>query len=269
MNVLCPRLRNRLTPCRPETSRRLSICGGYSLPSVCHLFGFDGIEVNYAEHIFKSFNNDFPAIIFKSEKDNPIEICWKELKNQTAKLANYLKSLGIESGDCIVGYLPTIPEASISFLAANSIGAVWSSSSPDFGLQSVIDRFKQIELIGDYVTKKMRELDKHNAEHDIKASPVNRRCITNIGTFRAYLEAYLDQHGPSAQAYFLLGIIRDAVDDAIQAEKLFRKTLYLNPNHEEALFLLSLLAEQTGDVTEAKNLKQRIARLKDNTVPHS
>jgi chemotaxis protein methyltransferase WspC len=82
-------------------------------------------------------------------------------------------------------------------------------------------------------------------------------------------EAYLDQHGPSAQAYFLLGIIRDAVDDAIQAEKLFRKTLYLDPNHEEALFLLSLLAEQTGDVTEAKNLKQRIARLKDNTVPHS
>ena len=82
-------------------------------------------------------------------------------------------------------------------------------------------------------------------------------------------EAYLDQHGPSAQAYFLLGIIRDAVDDAIQAKKLFRKTLYLDPNHEEALFLLSLLAEQTGDVTEAKNLKQRIARLKDNTVPHS
>jgi chemotaxis protein methyltransferase WspC len=82
-------------------------------------------------------------------------------------------------------------------------------------------------------------------------------------------EAYLDQHGPSAQAYFLLGIIRDAVDDAIQAEKLFRKTLYLDPIHEEALFLLSLLAEQTGDVTEAKNLKQRIARLKDNTVPHS
>ena len=78
-------------------------------------------------------------------------------------------------------------------------------------------------------------------------------------------EAYLDQHGPSAKAYFLLGIIHDTADDIIQAEKLFRKTLYLDPYHEEALFFLSLFAEQRGDAREAKNLKQRIARLKDNS----
>jgi chemotaxis protein methyltransferase WspC len=82
-------------------------------------------------------------------------------------------------------------------------------------------------------------------------------------------KTYLDQHGPSAQAYFLLGIIHDASDDTIQAEKLFRKALYLNPNHEESLIFLSFFAEQTGDITEAKNLKQRIARLKDTTAPHS
>jgi len=82
-------------------------------------------------------------------------------------------------------------------------------------------------------------------------------------------EAFLDQHGPSATAYFLLGIIHDATDDIIQAEKLFRKALYLDPYHEEALFFLSLFAEQTGDVREAENLKQRIARLKDNTSQHS
>lgn len=79
-------------------------------------------------------------------------------------------------------------------------------------------------------------------------------------------EKYLDQCGPSAQAFFLLGIIRDAVDDIGQAEKLFRKALYLDPNHEETLFFLSLLAEKTGDLTEAEKLKQRIRRLKNNTT---
>ena len=79
-------------------------------------------------------------------------------------------------------------------------------------------------------------------------------------------EKYLDQCGPSAQAFFLLGIIRDAVNDIGQAEKLFRKALYLDPNHEETLFFLSLLAEKTGDLTEAEKLKQRIRRLKNNTT---
>ena len=60
--------------------------------------------------------------------------------------------------------------------------------------------------------------------------------------------------------------IYDATGDVMQAEKLFRKTLYLDPCHEEALFFLSLFAEQKGKVNEAKNLKQRIARLKNNTT---
>lgn len=82
----------------------------------------------------------------------------------------------------------------------------------------------------------------------------------------AICEEYLDQCGPSAQAFFLLGIIRDAADDIGQAEKLFRKALYLEPNHEEALIFLSLLAEKTGDTVEAKALKQRIDRLHGKTV---
>ncbi len=79
-------------------------------------------------------------------------------------------------------------------------------------------------------------------------------------------EEYLDQCGPSAQAFFLLGIIRNAVDDIGQAKKLFCKALYLDPNHEETLFFLSILAEKTGDLTEAEKLKQRIRRLKNNTA---
>ena len=82
-------------------------------------------------------------------------------------------------------------------------------------------------------------------------------------------EEYLDQCGPSAHAFFLLGIIRDATNDLDQAEKLFRKALYLDPNHEESLFFLSLLVEKIGDVIEAKNLKLRIARLKSTTASQS
>ena len=79
-------------------------------------------------------------------------------------------------------------------------------------------------------------------------------------------EEYIDRCGPSPQAFFLLGIIRDAADDIGQAEKLFRKAIYMDPNHEEALTFLALLAERTGDIAEAKNLKQRITRLKSNTA---
>jgi chemotaxis protein methyltransferase WspC len=76
-------------------------------------------------------------------------------------------------------------------------------------------------------------------------------------------EEYLDQYGPSAQAFFLLGIIYDAAEDTDRAEKLFRKAIYLNPKHEEALVFLSLLAEKQGDANEAKALQQRINRLKE------
>ena len=82
-------------------------------------------------------------------------------------------------------------------------------------------------------------------------------------------QAYINQYGPSAQAFFLLGVIRDAADDLSQAEKLYRKALYLDPNHKETLIFLSLLTEKTGDMTEAKNLKQRIARLQKNTASNS
>jgi len=85
----------------------------------------------------------------------------------------------------------------------------------------------------------------------------------------AICEEYLDQCGPSAQAFFLLGIIRDTANDAEQAEKLFRKALYLDPNIEEALVFLSLLAEKTGDAKKAEVLKRRIERLQGKpATPH-
>src|ERR687893_1594092 len=106
---------------------------------------FAGAELNYAEHVFRNARADEPAILHQSELRPLGRMSWRELEKKTTALAAGLKSMGVERGDRVVAYLPNIPEAIIALLAVSSIGAVWSSCSPDFGAGSVIDRFKQIE----------------------------------------------------------------------------------------------------------------------------
>ncbi|MCB0564287.1 MAG: acetoacetate--CoA ligase [Phaeodactylibacter sp.] len=106
---------------------------------------FEGSTLNYAEHIFRERNDEHPAIVFQSERHELMEISWRELEAAVACMAAYLRSIGVEKGDRVVAFLPNIPEASVAFLATCSIGAIWSSCSPDFGVHSVIDRFQQIE----------------------------------------------------------------------------------------------------------------------------
>ena len=106
---------------------------------------FEGTKLNYAEHIFRKASPNSAAIIFKSESSSIQSIGWDELKQQVSSLQKHLKEKGIKAGDRIVAYLPGAPEATVAFLAANSLGAIWSSCSPDFGTNSVIDRFAQIE----------------------------------------------------------------------------------------------------------------------------
>lgn len=106
---------------------------------------FEGTKVNYAEHIFRNSTKQHPAILFKNERDNLSEISWAELEQKVAAFQQFLKNKGIKEGDRVVAYLPNIPEATVAFLAVNSIGAIWSSTSPDFGISSVVDRFSQIE----------------------------------------------------------------------------------------------------------------------------
>lgn len=110
-----------------------------------HTKWFSGTRLNYAEHIFQKRNHLHPAIIFRSENSGIEEITWQALESQVASLQKFLIDNDITSGDRIVGYLPCVPEATISFLAANALGAIWSSCSPDFGTNAVIDRFAQIE----------------------------------------------------------------------------------------------------------------------------
>src|ERR671911_1444776 len=108
---------------------------------------FPGAELNYAEHVLghATDRRDEPAILHRSEVRSLGEVSWGELQEKTAALAAGLRELGVERGDRVSAYLPNVPEAVIALLACASIGAVWSSCSPDFGAGSVIDRMEQIE----------------------------------------------------------------------------------------------------------------------------
>ncbi|PAQ14946.1 acetoacetate--CoA ligase [Bacillaceae bacterium SAOS 7] len=108
---------------------------------------FEGATLNYAENVFSNDQEDKTAIYFRSEHIPPVQISWKELRNKVAAVAHSLKKMGVKRGDRIVSYMPNIPETVIAFLATASIGAIWSSCSPDFGARSVIDRFQQIEPV--------------------------------------------------------------------------------------------------------------------------
>ncbi len=106
---------------------------------------FPGAELNYAEHVFRNASSERPALLFRSERHTLREVSWHELSEKVGSIAHALRELGVQRGDRVVAYMPNLPETLMAFLACASIGATWSSCSPDFGTSSVIDRFKQIE----------------------------------------------------------------------------------------------------------------------------
>ena len=105
---------------------------------------FSDSKLNYTENILKKKSYD-SAISFLSEKGFEDEISWEQLYNKVCKFSNYLKSIGLKKGDRAAAYVPNKIESIISFLACAKNGIIWSSCSPDFGTQGVVDRFKQIE----------------------------------------------------------------------------------------------------------------------------
>jgi acetoacetyl-CoA synthetase len=106
---------------------------------------FPAAQLSYAEHIFRGKRDEEIAIVHASETRPLAELSWRELRDLTAQIAAGLRARGVTRGDRVVAYMPNIPETTAAFLACASIGAVWSSCSPDFGVRSVIDRFAQIE----------------------------------------------------------------------------------------------------------------------------
>ena len=105
---------------------------------------FVGAELNYTEQVFRCMTEDRPALLHQSETTSLAEMSWRELYDRTASTAAAFKRMGVKRGDRIAAYLPNVPETLVAFLACASLGAVWSSCSPDFAGRSVADRFSQI-----------------------------------------------------------------------------------------------------------------------------
>ncbi len=104
---------------------------------------FPGARLNFAENLLHH-DDDRPALVWRGEGGGRRVFTHAELHEQVARLAGALRALGIGPGDRVAGFLPNCPEAVIAMLAAASLGATWSSCSPDFGIQGVMDRFGQI-----------------------------------------------------------------------------------------------------------------------------
>jgi acetoacetyl-CoA synthetase len=105
---------------------------------------FTGATLNFAQNLLR-FRDDRLAIIFKGEGQTPAKITYARLYNEVAKVTKSLKDMGVEKGDGVAGLMPNMPETIIAMLAATSLGAVWSSCSPDFGIKGVLDRFGQVK----------------------------------------------------------------------------------------------------------------------------
>ncbi|UCD79813.1 MAG: acetoacetate--CoA ligase [Desulfobacterales bacterium] len=105
---------------------------------------FSGARLNFAQNLLR-YRDDRTALIFKGEGQASTKMTYAELYDEVARLARALKDSGVEVGDRVVGFMPNMPAAMIAMLAATSLGATWSSCSPDFGIKGVLDRFGQIK----------------------------------------------------------------------------------------------------------------------------
>ncbi|MDP3286512.1 MAG: AMP-binding protein, partial [Desulfobacterales bacterium] len=105
---------------------------------------FEGARLNFAENLLR-YRDGQTALIFKGEDQDAIRITYAGLYDEVARLSASLRKAGVQKGDRVVGFMPNMPQSIIAMLAATSIGGVWSSCSPDFGIKGVLDRFGQIK----------------------------------------------------------------------------------------------------------------------------
>ena len=135
---------------------------------------FPGAELNFAEHCFRGRDGRGVAVVHESELREMGEWTWDELRDHVRAIAGGLRALGVEQGDRVAAYMPNVPEAVAAFLACASIGAIWSSCSPDFGAPAVIDRFRQIEprilLAVDGYRYGGRDFDRRATVRELRAS---------------------------------------------------------------------------------------------------
>ncbi|MCY4469156.1 MAG: acetoacetate--CoA ligase [Thiotrichales bacterium] len=104
---------------------------------------FPGARLNFAENLLRR-RDDAPAILFRGEDRVRRSLSFRQLHDAVSVVAQALRAAGVAKGDRVAGYMPNMPETVVAMLATTSIGATWSSASPDFGVQGVVDRFGQI-----------------------------------------------------------------------------------------------------------------------------
>jgi acetoacetyl-CoA synthetase len=104
---------------------------------------FPGTRLNFAENLLRA-SGDAPAIVAWDERGPRGSLSWDDLRREVARVADGLRDAGVVAGDRVAGFLPNVPAAVVAMLAAASLGATWSSCSPDFGIRGVLDRFGQI-----------------------------------------------------------------------------------------------------------------------------
>ncbi|MEE9279207.1 MAG: acetoacetate--CoA ligase [Myxococcota bacterium] len=105
---------------------------------------FPEASLNFAENLLRR-SDDAEALVFRSEPGERRSLTFRELRARVASLAAALRDMGVVQGDRVTAYLPNLPETVVAMLATTSLGAIWSSCSPDFGVRGVLDRFGQIE----------------------------------------------------------------------------------------------------------------------------
>ena len=105
---------------------------------------FPGARLNFAENLLR-YRDDHTALVFRGEDKKVSRMTYAELYDETARVARSLRETGVQVGDRVVGFMPNMPQAIVAMLAAASIGATWSSCSPDFGIKGVLDRFGQVK----------------------------------------------------------------------------------------------------------------------------
>ncbi len=130
-----------------------------------------GATLNYARHALRG---DGPAVVAHSQSRDRVELSYDELRDQVARCRAGLVRLGVGRGDRVVAYLPNVPETIVAFLACASLGAVWSSCAPEFGVEAVVDRVTQIEpkvlLAVDGYRYGDKDVDRHEQVAAIRAA---------------------------------------------------------------------------------------------------
>ena len=111
-------------------------------PNMLETKWFVGAEMNFAENLLR-YNDGRIALISKFESSPPVSLTYAELNDRVARLSKSMREIGVAKGDRVAGYMPNMIETVIAMLATASLGAIWSSCSPDFGVKSVLDRFGQ------------------------------------------------------------------------------------------------------------------------------